>query len=96
MGWWDDAVVVEDAAPDASLRNDAPEAGSAASEDDAADPDRRSDAFDAAAAQLGRNAGRLPSSATRDYWVARRRDGGICWVYFDHAADAWFLHGIFS
>ena len=96
VGWWDDAVVVEDAAPATSRRNDAPEAGSAASEDDAADPDRRSDAFDAAAAQLGRNAGRLPSSATREYWVARRRDGGICWVYFDHATDAWFLHGIFS
>jgi protein ImuB len=31
---------------------------------------------------------------TRDYYIARKRSGALCWV-FNHAGR-WYLHGIFS
>jgi protein ImuB len=32
--------------------------------------------------------------ASRDYFVARRPDGSLAWVYRDK--DGWFLHGLFA
>ncbi len=33
---------------------------------------------------------------TRDYYVARQRDGGLLWVFKHLDAGRWYLHGIFS
>jgi protein ImuB len=33
---------------------------------------------------------------TRDYYIARQRDGGLLWVFKHLNAGRWYLHGIFS
>ncbi len=33
---------------------------------------------------------------TRDYYIARQKDGGLVWVFHHLATGRWYLHGIFS
>ncbi|MGN6702570.1 MAG: Y-family DNA polymerase [Burkholderiaceae bacterium] len=33
---------------------------------------------------------------SRDYYIARNPRGQLCWVYRDHAAGHWYLHGLFG
>lgn len=33
---------------------------------------------------------------SRDYYVARNPRGQLCWVYRDHVAGHWYLHGLFG
>mgnify|MGYP003626377463 CR=1 FL=1 len=33
---------------------------------------------------------------TRDYYIARQRDGGLLWIFKHLDAGRWYLHGIFS
>ncbi|MBT8115446.1 MAG: DNA polymerase Y family protein [Arenicella sp.] len=33
---------------------------------------------------------------SRDYFIARQRDGRLLWIFFDRASRHWFLHGLFA
>lgn len=37
-----------------------------------------------------------PCLGPRDYWVARHRQGGHCWVFQNRRNQRWFLHGLFA
>ena len=32
---------------------------------------------------------------SRDYFIARQRNGRLLWVFYDRVQKAWFLHGLF-
>jgi len=44
------------------------------------------------------NPARLPEPCLgpRDYWVARHRQGGHCWIFQNLSNQRWFLHGLFA
>ena len=33
---------------------------------------------------------------SRDYFIARQRNGRLLWIFFDRGAKCWFLHGLFA
>lgn len=37
-----------------------------------------------------------PCLGPRDYWVARHRQGGHCWIFQNLSNQRWFLHGLFA
>jgi protein ImuB len=38
----------------------------------------------------------LDKPLTRDYYIARQKQGGLVWIFKYLAAERWYLHGIFS
>ncbi len=38
----------------------------------------------------------LDKPLTRDYYIARQKQGGLLWIFKYLAAERWYLHGIFS